>query len=79
MYVGHGGISSSSSSSSSSAYGPYTLTNAAFRMIAQTDLSSTFFLHLLTPIDFRSFSIEFNHLNFGFVEVWVHIFLTSAL
>ena len=39
--------------SSSLAYGPYSLTSASFRMKAHTDLSSAFFLHLLTPIDFR--------------------------
>jgi hypothetical protein len=44
-------------SSSSSAYSPYSLTSASFRMIALTDLSSAFFLYLLTPMDFTSFSI----------------------
>jgi hypothetical protein len=34
-------------------------------MITHTDLSSAFFLHLFTPIDFRSFSVQSNHLNFG--------------
>jgi hypothetical protein len=45
--------------------GPYSLTSASFRMIAHTDLSSAFFLHLLTPIDLRPFSIQSSHLNFG--------------
>jgi hypothetical protein len=44
-------------SSSSLAYGPYSLTSTSFRMIAHTDLSSALFLHLLTSIDFRSFSV----------------------
>jgi hypothetical protein len=34
-------------------------------MITHTVLSSAFFLHLLAPIDFRSFSVQSNHLNFG--------------
>jgi hypothetical protein len=34
-------------------------------MTAHTDLPSAFILHLLTSIDFRSFSIQANHLNFG--------------
>ena len=55
----------SSGSSSSLAYGPYSLTSTSFRMTAHIDLSSAFFLRLLTPIDFRSFSILSNHLNFG--------------
>jgi hypothetical protein len=41
------------SSSSSLAYGPYSLTNASFRMIVHTDLSSAFFHHISTSIDFR--------------------------
>ena len=53
------------------AYGPG---SASFRTTAHTDLSSTFFLHLLTPIDFISFLIRFNHPNFGlpffFSSVW---------
>jgi hypothetical protein len=53
------------SASSSLAYGPYSLTSASFRMTAHTDLSSALFLHLLTSVDFRSFSVESNHLNFG--------------
>jgi hypothetical protein len=36
--------------SSSSARGPYSLTGASFRMTAHTDLTSAFFLHLLTPV-----------------------------
>jgi hypothetical protein len=56
---------SRSFSSSSLSYGPYNLTNASFRMIAHTDLSFAFFLHLLTPIYFRSFPIQSNHLNVG--------------
>ena len=39
--------------------------SASFRTTAHTDLSSAFFLHLLTPIDFISFLTQFNHLNFG--------------
>jgi hypothetical protein len=34
-------------------------------MVVHTDLSSAFFLHLLTPIGFTSFSVWSNHLNFG--------------
>jgi hypothetical protein len=34
-------------------------------MTAHTDLSSAFFLHAVTPTDFRSFSMQSNHLNFG--------------
>jgi hypothetical protein len=56
---------SSSYSSSSLAYGPYSLTSASFRLTAHKDLSSAFLLHLLTPIDFRSFSVQSNHPNFG--------------
>ena len=41
------------------------LTSVSFRMTAHTDLSSAFFLPLLTPIDFRPFSVQSNHLNFG--------------
>jgi hypothetical protein len=44
---------------------PHSLISTSFRTIAQADLSSAFFLHLLTPIDFRSFSTLSNHLNFG--------------
>ena len=33
-------------------------------MVVRTDLSSDFFLRLLTPIDFRWFSVRSNHLNF---------------
>jgi hypothetical protein len=51
--------------SSALAYGPYSLTSASFRMIARIYSCSAFFLHLLTPIDFRSFSIQSNHLKFG--------------
>jgi hypothetical protein len=50
------------SSSYSLAYGPYSLNSAAFRMRAHANLSSALFL-LSTPIDFRSFSIQYNHLN----------------
>ena len=66
---------SSSSSSSSfpflfsspypSAYGPYSLTISSFRMIAHADVSSAFFLHLFTPVGFRSFSPQSFHLTFG--------------
>ena len=42
------------SSSSSLAYGPYSTTSAPYRMIAHADLSSAFFLHHSTPIDFTS-------------------------
>jgi hypothetical protein len=45
--------------------GPYSLTSVSFRMTAHTDLSSVFFLHLLLPIGFISFSVKSNHLNFG--------------
>jgi hypothetical protein len=34
-------------------------------MTVPTDLSSTFFLRPFTAIDFRSFSAQTNHLNFG--------------
>ena len=34
-------------------------------MIAHTDLVLCFFLHLLTPIDFKSSSAQSYHLNFG--------------
>jgi len=44
-------------SSSSLVYGPYTWTSTFFRMTAHTDPSSDFFLHLLTPTEFNSFSI----------------------
>ena len=50
----------SNSSSSSLAYGPDGLNSAAFRMIAHANLSSNFFLLLATPIDFRSFAIQYN-------------------
>jgi hypothetical protein len=63
--------------SSSLAYGPYSLTSASFRNIAYTDLSSAFFLHLLPPIYFRSFSVWSNHLNFGIKPL--HESLISAL
>jgi hypothetical protein len=33
--------------------------------MAHADLFSAFFLHLLTPISFRPFSIQSNHLQFG--------------
>jgi hypothetical protein len=56
-------------SSSSLASGPYSLTSVSFRMIAHTDLSSAIFLHLVTPIGFRSFSIHSNHLNFGLLAL----------
>jgi hypothetical protein len=49
---------------SSFLYGPYSLTNISFRMIAPTDLSCAFFVHLLLPIHFKSFSIQLNHLSF---------------
>jgi len=52
-------------SSSSLAYGHYNLTIATFQLIAHADLSCAFFLHLWAPFDFRSFSIQSNHLNFG--------------
>ena len=52
----------SPSSFSELAYGP---DSAFFRTTAHTDLSSAFFLHLLTPIDFISFLTQFNHLHFG--------------
>jgi hypothetical protein len=52
-------------SSSFLAYGPYSLTGASLRMIALMDLLSAFFLHLSTPIDFRSFSVQSYHFNFG--------------
>jgi len=58
-------VSSSCNSSPFSAHGPYCLTSVAFRMTAHTDLSSAFFLRPLTTIDFRSFSTQSNHLNFG--------------
>jgi hypothetical protein len=32
---------------------------------SRTSLSSAFFLQLLTPMDFRSFSLQSSHLNFG--------------
>jgi hypothetical protein len=34
-------------------------------MIAHTELSSPSFLHILKPIDLRSFSLLCSHLNFG--------------
>ena len=43
---------------SSLAYCPDGLTSASFRMITHTELSSGFFLHLSTPINFRSFSVQ---------------------
>jgi hypothetical protein len=54
-----------SNSSSSLAYGPYSLTIQSLRMIAHTNLPSAFFLHLLTPADFRQFSVQSSTLNFG--------------
>ena len=50
---------------SSLAYSPYSLSSASFRMIASTEKSSVFFLYLMTTFDFRSLSIQSNHLNFG--------------
>ena len=41
----------------------YSLTIASFRIISHINLSSAFFLHQLILIDFRSFSIQPNHLN----------------
>jgi hypothetical protein len=41
-------------------------------MMAHMDLSSAFFLYLLTSIDFRSFSVQPNHLNFGSAAVFFH-------
>jgi hypothetical protein len=42
-----------------------------FRMIPHADLSSAFLLHLLTPIDFRSFPIQSSH--------FILVFLLSAM
>jgi hypothetical protein len=51
--------------SSSLAYGPYSLASAFSRMIAHMDLSSAFFLHILTPTNFRSHSVQSSYLHFG--------------
>ena len=48
------------------AYAPYSLSTAS-RMIAHTVLSDAYFLHLLTPADLRSPSIQSNHLIFVFL------------
>jgi hypothetical protein len=65
----HGGkipfLAESNAISPSLANGPYSLTSASFRTTAHTNLSSAFFLHLLAPIDFRTFSIQSNHINSG--------------
>jgi hypothetical protein len=41
-------------------------------MIVHADLSSAFFLHLLISTDFKSFSIQSNHLNFGLLIFFFH-------
>jgi hypothetical protein len=48
---------STSYSFSSLAYGSYSLTSASFGMTAHADQAFDFVLHLLTPTDFRSFSV----------------------
>jgi hypothetical protein len=52
----------SPSSLSELAYGPC---RASFRKTVHTDVSSAFFLHLLTPINFISFLTQYDHPNFG--------------
>jgi len=37
-------------------------------------MPGTFFLHLLTPADIRSFSIQANHLNFGLAAFFFLLF-----
>ena len=44
---------------------PDCVTSASFRTTAHIDLSSAFVIHLLTPIDWAHFSIQYNLLNFG--------------
>ena len=64
--VSYGFFFSSSSFSSSSPlkYDPYSLTSVSTEW-RPMHLSSDLFLHTLEPIDFRSLSIQSNHLNFG--------------
>jgi hypothetical protein len=47
----------------------YSLISASFRMIASTEISSVFFLYLLTTFDFRSLSIQSYHLNFRSLSI----------
>jgi hypothetical protein len=56
--------SSSSPSSSSLPYGPYSFNQCLLQREARTELHSVSFLPL-TPIAFRSLSIQSNHHNFG--------------
>ena len=58
--------------SSSLACGPFSLIIAFFRRVAYTYLSYAFFHNLLTPINFKSFSTQSNHLNFGLPGILLH-------